>query len=363
MTFAFFRVACDSQGDAMIHRCILTLCLLAFGLSPQLFAQDDLKKDASWTIPSAKQIREQILFFANEIQANELSVTKLELLWSDQIDGQEQALLLRQYIESISILYPQLKPKTDLILSGKLRQTDFHAELLSEDLTKKIPGPVRANLKLAYGVSLAKEKLFDESISILDEVVFEDVADPASLLFYTAVCQQQLLKKNVCIKTLQKLLENEAVIPTRYREISRLMLSDIKPLKTDSLDEISRLMADIRRRQKLHRSGKVVRKEEDDVVAKLEKMIKAKEEQLKKQQQQSSGGGQGGSPMQDSTPGGGTGPGDVDRKFQEDGGDWGDLPAKAREAAMADLVKDLPPHYRQVIEEYFKKLAREEPNR
>jgi acyl-CoA reductase-like NAD-dependent aldehyde dehydrogenase len=58
---------------------------------------------------------------------------------------------------------------------------------------------------------------------------------------------------------------------------------------------------------------------------------------------------------------GGGAPGDVDQKAQGSGEDWGDLPAKERAAAMAELAKDLPSHYRELIEEYYRKLA-EDPN-
>ncbi len=39
--------------------------------------------------------------------------------------------------------------------------------------------------------------------------------------------------------------------------------------------------------------------------------------------------------------------------------DWGNLPPKEREEALQQLGKDLPSHYRDVIEEYFRKLARD----
>ena len=35
------------------------------------------------------------------------------------------------------------------------------------------------------------------------------------------------------------------------------------------------------------------------------------------------------------------------------------LPPEKRAAALAEMARDLPPHYREVIEEYFRQLARE----
>jgi len=54
---------------------------------------------------------------------------------------------------------------------------------------------------------------------------------------------------------------------------------------------------------------------------------------------------------------GGKGSGEVKSKRQTDGGQWGDMNPTQREAALAEMARDLPPHYRSVVEEYFRKLA------
>ena len=58
-------------------------------------------------------------------------------------------------------------------------------------------------------------------------------------------------------------------------------------------------------------------------------------------------------------PAGGTGPGDIDpRRLTEKDG-WGNLPPKDRQEALQQISKDLPAHFREVIEEYFLKLAKD----
>ena len=136
------------------------------------------------------------------------------------------------------------------------------------------------------------------------------------------------------------------------------MLADISPLKTDSLDEISRMMNDIRRRTDLSRSGKIVLEQEEQVIKKLDKLIEELEAQQSAQQAASNTAPS--SPMEDSFRAGGQGSGQVTSKRQNDGGDWGDLPPADRAAALAEMAKDMPPHYRAVIEEYFKQLAKQE---
>ncbi len=107
-------------------------------------------------------------------------------------------------------------------------------------------------------------------------------------------------------------------------------------------------------------AGKRVRGEEQDVIAKLDKLI----EQLEQQAGAAASGAGAGSaapstPMEDSMPGQNSGPGNVEPKQLGDKTDWGNLPPKEREEALQQLSKDLPSHYRDVIEEYFRKLARD----
>ena len=66
--------------------------------------------------------------------------------------------------------------------------------------------------------------------------------------------------------------------------------------------------------------------------------------------------------MQDSNPGGGKGPGNVDPKRLGSKSGWGNLPPKERQEALQQISKELPAHYREVIEEYFRKLAKDGVN-
>ena len=56
----------------------------------------------------------------------------------------------------------------------------------------------------------------------------------------------------------------------------------------------------------------------------------------------------------------GKAPGDVAKKGVGHKSGWGDLPPKEREEALQQMGRDFPPHYRDAIEEYFRKLAAEQ---
>ncbi len=217
---------------------------------------------------------------------------------------------------------------------------------------------VRDHARLLYGRWLARNQLFDESLTQLKQLKVKDVLDPATLLYYRGLMEHQLMKKKECIQTLKQLQENEEALPRRYAVLAKLMLADMKRLEEDSLDEISRMMGDIRRRTGLNRSGTRVRDQEKDVIKKLDKLIEQLEEQQRQMQMaQANGNNSPSSPADREQRIGGQGSGDVKSKRQSDGGQWGNLEPAQRDAALAEMSKDLPPHYRSVIEEYFRKLA------
>jgi hypothetical protein len=120
------------------------------------------------------------------------------------------------------------------------------------------------------------------------------------------------------------------------------------------MDNIERVLG-------LGRAGAKVRKEEDDVIAKLDKMIDELEKQRQQQQQQSSAGGSSApaTPAQDSANLGGRGEGNVDPKRIGNKDDWGNLPDKDRDEALQPVLEELPAHYRKAIEEYLRRLARD----
>ena len=124
--------------------------------------------------------------------------------------------------------------------------------------------------------------------------------------------------------------------------------------------DIARRMGDIRRRLDLGRAGNKVRKVEDGVIESLDKLIK----KLEEQQCQCNGAGgdniRSNSPAQDSQIMGGRGRGDVTRRNIGSESGWGELPPKQRDEALQQIGRDFPSHYRDLIEQYFRRLAGEQ---
>jgi len=220
----------------------------------------------------------------------------------------------------------------------------------------------RSNLRLLLGRWLSQQRLYDEAEVQLSGLEPADVVDPASLLFYQSVSYHYLLNKEAGLKNLGRLMERQQELPKRYQTMARMMQGDLTALKDESLDHISRRMDDIKRRLDLGRTGKKVRGEEDGVIASLDKMIDQieKQQQQQQQQQQSSSRNRSVRPADQSLPMQGKGPGEVANKNIGNRSGWGELPAKERDEALQPVGKEFPSHYRDIIEQYFRKLAAED---
>ncbi len=334
------------------------LVVLAAAPPASSLEPNELGKRATWSVPSAEETQQLVIQWLSGLPLEQATKDELSGLWSDVADTTPEALLDR-FAETMGRAGQPAQTIVEMCRSTPTSPLVDQSEFID---SANVTPLVRHHLRLIYGRWLAQHEFYDEAKAPLSGLAPQDVIDPSSLLFYQAVVQHRLLEKDACIATLAKLLENEATLPKRYAKVARLMEADIRPLKTDSLNEIARMMEDIERRLRFSRAGTRVRKQEDDVIAKLDKMIEEKEKQ-QQQQQQSAAAGQGGSrstaPADDSMPLGGRGAGDVDQKKIGTKSGWGNLPPKQRQEALQQISKDLPAHFRDVIEEYLERLAQE----
>jgi hypothetical protein len=219
-----------------------------------------------------------------------------------------------------------------------------------------------ANLRLHVARLLTDLRMYDEAHALFEEVDLTQAVDPATALFYRAVCEHQLLMKDEGLATMAALLERTEAVPESYVSVARLMQAELEALEPETLDEIAGLMRDVERRLDLARGGQRVQKKEDEIAAKLDEMIKKIEEQMSQSSSSGAGGGGGqnqpGSPLGESTVKGSTAPGEVDSKNVRREGGWGDLPPREREQAKNEIEKAFPSNYSRLINEYFLKRTR-----
>lgn len=227
-------------------------------------------------------------------------------------------------------------------------------------LTESMNGFAKQHLRLFVGRFLAQRQLFEEALEVLITVDPQQIVDPASYFFQRAICEHQLLKKADAMKSLGSLLDNTQNVPERYKAVAALMRHDIEQLREASLGEVAKKMSDVERRLNFGRGGEKTQKLEEEIVEALDEIIKKAE-----QQQQSAGGGggmggnqnQSGGAASDSSVKGATAPGEVDQKDIGNKAGWGSLAPKKATEAKNVINRNFPSHYREAIEQYFKKLA------
>jgi hypothetical protein len=315
--------------------------------------------EATWQAAKGSEVRRQLQDWLASRPPGEPTVQQIETDWAGA-DNWTAEELVDRLAEAMAGADPAAKELVTLCSHPRrgLNLPDF--AWLADEAT---PAIERNNLRLLYGRWLVQGALYDEALAQLQSLRPEDVADPASLLFYQSVVYHRLLKKEAGLGVLLRLLEPGHEIPRRYLSVARLMQSDLAPLKDDSLDHIARRMEDIRRRLDLGRAGTQVREVEDGVIKSLDKLIQELEQQAAAAAAAAAQGGPNVvpvAPAQDSVPMGGKGPGHVVQRDIGHQSGWGDLPPHQRQEALQQIGKDFPAHYRDVIEQYFRKLATED---
>jgi hypothetical protein len=223
------------------------------------------------------------------------------------------------------------------------------------------PVLARHNMRLYLARWLVQQGYYDEAVAWTNGLGTDDVVAPDALLFYRAVAHHQLVEPAQADTALAQLMQRQDGLPTRYQKLADLMQHDLSGLEDESLDHISRRMNDVRRRLAKGRTGERVQVVEKGVIDSLDKLIKKLEDEAAKQAQQCNSSGPAPStPMQDSKIAELKGPGKVDRKDVGHKSGWGNMDDKDREKALQEIGREFPSHYREIIEEYFRRLAAEE---
>ncbi|MCU0721024.1 MAG: hypothetical protein MUC83_15040 [Pirellula sp.] len=342
-------------------------CLCSLPGSACLLANDSsLKRQSTWNWPASQSVITKFEDFLSTMpNRSNLPAIKNRLADLSSLRG---VTMLESVVAIAAECDPSIAKLRELLSGDVSSRTvpDIDAALSSLLANGGIPSWMKSDVQLLACRVLVQNSLYDEALQRLKLIAVDQVSDPSTYLFYTAICQHHLLSRDECLENLSRLLEREMELPTRYAITARLMEADIQPLKEDSLDEISRLMNDVERRLALGRTGKMVRDKQQTIVDKLDKSIEQLEQQIqqqqqqRKQQQQQQNKPSDGSPkpMDESQITDVKGPGEVDNKDIGKSSGWGNLPPAQRKEAIQDMTKDLPSHYRDVVEAYFKKLSK-----
>ena len=325
--------------------------------SKNLSPQDELARRASWSQPSEMENTKRLeQWLSDQTETNQKRANPATTTPRNGVDTLDYLMRIicdieKQYQGLLTDL-SSMPPIEIIRLEEKLTQTEndtFATE----------------TIRLWTARKLIRLGRYDEAALLLENLPLDSSVDPTTLLFCKAACEYWLLRIEEAAQSVAKLLEREKELPVRYRQLALLLETDITSLKEDSLDHISRRMRDVTRRLELGHAGPGVQAVQSGVIDSLDKLIKKLEEQ-KKQQASGGAGSSGGSmsdgrPMEDSQLAGGKGRGEVKKRELGETDEWGDLPPREREDALQQIGRDYPAHYREAIEQYFKRLATGKP--
>ncbi len=312
--------------------------------------------------PAPEEARAQALAWLKSAgKTDEASQKAFEAIWADA-----ERPVLDRVAQTLALGDPEAAK-----LLSEANASTGPAPTAAPAVLKDANRPVfyRANLGLAYGKALCKRRVYEEALDVLKTVKPEQVVDPAAYLFQRAVAEHALLHKDDSRRSIARLLDDTADCPERYKLVASLMAVDMQSWKEKDLGWIARKMDNIERRLELSRGGPHTQKIQKEVILRLDELIKQMENQAKGSSQANANGcpnggqpgnpsGQGPMPQRDSFGGKNSGPGNVDQKKLEGlAQQWGALPPKERAKAMQELIRDMPPEYRELIETYFRKLA------
>ena len=308
-------------------------------------------QEVAWQTPAVADVKTQALAWLDRQRPDAATKAKAEALWTNLPDTDG---LLDRLAATFALADEDARQLVDLCSAPRQASQPPEFAWLADPKTQPL---VAQNLRLYYGRWLARESLFDEAAAQLADLKPADVVEPAALLFYRAVVYDRLLEQEAAVESIDALLGGESAVPRRYAAVARLMQAELKTLEPDSLDHIARRMEDVGRRLDLGRAGPKVRQIEDGVIESLDKLVKKLEEQQQQQSGMTADSLTPSNPADQSRIMDGKGPGEVTKRDVGSQSGWGNLPPKAREEAMQEISREFPPHYRDAVEQYFRRLA------
>jgi hypothetical protein len=197
----------------------------------------------------------------------------------------------------------------------------------------------------------------------------------ADVDFLLGYCQLSNLHYDEATAALQAFELQHPDAPDRLRLPARQMLQELAARRPESLGEVSDLMVYAGRRLSTGSADKPVQQKQGRAIELLNKLIKEAEDQENQQSNSSnSGGSQGqGRPGQPSGNQHSNAPAGESRRppgkgrFGElhrsgvarPGDEWGKMPPEERERVLQSLRRNFPSQYRQLVEQYYKQLAKE----
>ena len=309
-----------------------------------------------WITPEANVVQAELAPFLQEGEVLSADISSGEKRFEEVIGIlRRSSVPIKNYLDQCDQLAWQELPFAQPVASP---QTPLNVHV-GEGQTNYLFGALRYYLVQR----LVQARLFDEAKKVLEYLTPENSIDPAGVLITKAVVLHHFSEKEeglAALKDFRAIAERESV-SRRSAELAKLLQFEWeRQSREEETEKISRQMNDIRRRLGQGRTDDDTQDAEGDVLDALDHLIEQLEQRAQGQRQPQDGdeGQQSNNPLEESRRLTQKGPGNVDRRDFSPGDNWGDLPPKDREEALLKIEKEFPPYYRDIIEQYFREMAK-----
>jgi tetratricopeptide (TPR) repeat protein len=227
---------------------------------------------------------------------------------------------------------------------------------------------------------LARARMMEERAEAAAPILEKLYNEQAEFTLYAGESQYLLgaaqaaqLQRDKAIASFESFLKDNPEAPERMRVNAMRLVEELKTLKDGSLIDVFDRMGFSRRKLQIEDSGNRTRKEQDNIIAMLDVLIKEAEDKEGQgccncngngQGKGSGRGGRGGAnpgagARQSTAPNGPAHAQTIGRRNSGRGG-WDVSREKERDKVLAGLKGQVPDRYRKLIEEYYKNLQEEE---
>jgi len=333
--------------------------------------EEGLETGIIWTIPPQEQLRVDLQEYLDVFVGDSVLRARVMEFWpeSEPSDPVAVEILTQRVLDSLQVASPEVPLFLALCDTIEWTRLPFGQKLQLPEL----PFPFREEetavkpwlsgvLRMYLAERLIRARYYDEALALLLEMNPDNTIDPIVVLFCLGIAHNELLNKKeglLAMKQLRDSFPMQSPYSRRFAEVAKLLENELNNIDDDEQkpENIARKMEDIQRRLGQGNTDENVQKIEKDVLESLEKLIEKLEEQ-QRECQSGQQGGQGNTPADESRILRQLGPGNVAEKNIGSQSGWGELSAKQREAALMQIEKEFPSHYRDIIEQYFRQMAR-----
>ncbi len=298
-------------------------------------------------------------------------------MWSKRQPGDDPRAMMRSALAILSPAYGKAMDALDAGRSAEAIET-IQPALASPEF------PLATHAAMALARALVEEDRLEPGLKALEQIdatrerVLTDTLVGPEMLFLLGYCRLANLQYDQAIQTLQAFERFYPEAPDQYRLPVRQMLQELAARQPEGLGDVSDLMAYAQRQLKHVRTGEPVQTRQRRAVELLDKLVDdAEQREQQAQQQQAQSGGAGGSQQKGGRaqghraaqrgadrsvlPGGESRIGELHRSARaRPGEEWGKMRPEDRERILQAVRQNFPSRYRQLVEQYYKQLAKEE---